>query len=462
VRTLRFDRGTLLLEGFPADEVPEHFVLDPRVEMWRAPAMAYHRVALDLHRQGIPYDDQARGYGGPLERAHHSERTPRDYQQAAVAAWRGAGRRGTVLLPTGSGKSFVAELAIALCDRATLVVAPTLDLVGQWYDSLRRAFGDPVGIVGGGVHEVHDITVTTYDSAYLHVERYGARFGLVVFDEVHHLPGPTYSQAAEGSLAPFRLGLTATLERDDGGHERVEELVGPVVYQRGIRELSGDYLAPYRTEVLTIELSPDERAAHDEAFGTYRAFRESRGIGGGRSGWNHFLREAARSAEGRRAHKAWREARRILQGNRAKLQRLEELLRRHQDDRVLVFTNDNATVYRLSRELLLPAITHQTDLKERSQLLQDFADGTLPVLVTSRVLNEGVDLPAADVAVVLSGTSTVREHVQRLGRILRPQEGKQATLYELVVEGSSEERTSRRRREHDAYRAAEEAEGRTP
>lgn len=460
MRTLRFDRGTLLLEGFPDDEVPVGFVRDERVGLWRAPAIAYHRIALDLHRRGIPYLDEARGYGGELARTHHGERTPRDYQLEAIAAWRQAGRRGTVLLPTGSGKSFVAELAIALCDRATLVVAPTLDLVGQWYDGLRRAFGDPVGIVGGGVHEVHDLTVTTYDSAYLHVERYGARFGLVVFDEVHHLPGRSFAQAAEGSLAPFRLGLTATLERDDGGHERVEELVGPVVYERGIRELSGDYLAPYRTEVLTIDLSAEERLAHDEAFATYRSFRESRGIGGGRSGWNHFLREAARSADGRRAHKAWRRARQILQGNQAKLQRLEELLRHHQHDRVLVFTNDNATVYRLSRELLLPAITHQTDLKERSQLLKDFADGTLPVLVTSRVLNEGVDLPAADVAVVLSGTSTVREHVQRLGRILRPQEGKQAVLYELVVEGSAEERTSRRRREHDAYREpdAEEAE----
>lgn len=454
---LRFDRGTLLLEGFPPEDVPPGFVLDGRVGMWRAPAIAYHQVALDLHQRGIPYDDQARGYG-VLGRAHRSERTPRDYQQAAIAAWRAHGRRGTVVLPTGAGKSFVAELAIALCDRSALVVAPTLDLVGQWYDGLRRAFGEPVGIVGGGIHEVHDITVTTYDSAYLHVERYGARFGLVVFDEVHHLPGATYSQAAEGNLAPFRLGLTATLERDDGGHQRVEELIGPVVYRRGIRELSGDYLAPYRTEVLDVQLSDAEREEHDGAMATYRAFRESRGIGGGRSGWQHFLREAARSTEGRKAHKAWLAARRILQGNQAKLQRLEELLRRHAEDRVLVFTNDNATVYRLSRELLLPAITHQTDLKERSQFLQDFADGTLPVLVTSRVLNEGVDLPAADVAIILSGTSTVREHVQRLGRILRPQEGKQAILYELVVEASAEERTSRRRREHDAYREASEVE----
>ena len=173
---------------------------------------------------------------------------------------------------------------------------------------------------------------------------------------------------------------------------------------------------------------------------------------GGKGGWSHFLRESARSREGRSAFRAWRRSRSLLQGAPAKLRLLAELLRKHRNGRVIVFTNDNATVYAISQLLLVPAITHQTDLKERRALLAAFSEGTLPVLVTSRVLNEGVDIPAADVAIVLSGTSTVREHVQRLGRILRRSEGKQATLYELVVEQTVEERTSERRRSHDAYR----------
>jgi superfamily II DNA or RNA helicase len=106
----------------------------------------------------------------------------------------------------------------------TLVVAPTIDLVGQWYDHLRRAFGEPVGVLGGGVHEVHPITVSTYDSAYLNVERYGNRFGLVVFDEVHHLPSASYGSAAELCLAPWRLGLSATIERPDGLHNRLARM----------------------------------------------------------------------------------------------------------------------------------------------------------------------------------------------------------------------------------------------
>ena len=136
-----------------------------------------------------------------------------------------------------------------------------------------------------------------------------------------------------------------------------------------------------------------------------------------------------------------------MQGSGAKLRVLEQLLRRHEDGRCIIFTNDNETVYAISRRFLLPAITHQTGLKERQATLASFSSGELPAIVTSRVLNEGVDLPSADVAIVLSGTGTVREHVQRLGRILRRREGKQAILYEVIVKGSSEERTSARRRE---------------
>jgi superfamily II DNA or RNA helicase len=452
-RIIRFDGGSLVLDGFPASEVPAGFLDDPRIRKPRGPASLYHQVVLDLHRRKIPYVDEARGYG-VLGRPHVKDRAPRPYQVDAVTAWRAAGRRGTVVLPTGAGKSFVAELCIADADRHALVIAPTLDLVGQWYDVLRRAFGDPVGILGGGVHEIADLTVATYDSAWLHVAKTGNRFGLLVFDEVHHLPGASYSQAAEASIAPFRLGLTATLERGDGSHSRIDELVGPVVSRLEITDLKGDFLAEYHTEIIAVHLSAEDRVAYELARGKYRAFVDSQGLGGGAGGWQRFIQVAARSKEGRDAFRAWRESRRIIEGAPAKLRMLEELLRQHTDTRCIVFTNDNATVYEISRRLLLPAITHQTDVKERRALLTAFGDGSLPVLVTSRVLNEGVDLPSAEIAIVLSGTQTVREHVQRLGRILRKAEGKQAVLYELIVADSIEERQSERRRAHVAYGGA--------
>lgn len=451
IPTVRFDCGTLVLEDFEPGAIPDGFVFDERIRRWRGPARRYHDVVMTLHRSKAPYNDEARAYAD-LERPHRTTREPREYQLEAVDNWWKAGRRGVVVLPTGAGKSFVAELCIARAQRAALVVAPTIDLVGQWYDILKRAFGDPIGILGGGVHDVQDITVSTYDSAYLYMDRYGARFGLVVFDEVHHLPGASIRAASEMAIAPFRLGLTATPERTDGGHEALDVLVGPVVARREITELSGEFLADYRTELIEVHLDDAQRQAYDDARAEFRLFAEVRNIRFGGGGWQRFLREAARSEEGRSAFRAWRETKRILQEAPEKLDILAELLRRHAGQRCLVFTNDNATVYRISRALLLPSITHQTDVKERRRLLDAFGEGTLPVLVTSRVLNEGVDLPSAEVAIVLSGTGTVREHVQRLGRILRRGDDKSAVLYEVVVADSSEMGTSQRRRDHAAYR----------
>src|SRR5262249_26761988 len=120
--------------------------------------------------------------------------------------------------------------------------------------------------------------------------------------------------------------------------------------------------------------------------------------------------------------------------------------------RVLVFTYDNATVYQIARRFLVPAITHQTKTRERRLILQRFHSGEYPVIVTSQVLNEGVDVPAANVGIILSGTGSVREHVQRLGRLLRQQGDKQAVLYEVVKRRTAEEFTSDRRRQHHAYR----------
>jgi len=451
MRTLRFEGGTLVLEGFPPGELPPGFKMDHRTGFPRGMAMNYRHVVLDLHRRKLQWRDHARQYER-LTCEHRTDRTPRFYQREAVDAWEAAGRNGVVVLPTGAGKSFVAELAIASAGRDTLVVVPTLALVRQWRDGLRAAFGVPIGVIGGGEVDLQPITVSTYDSAWMRMDRLGTRFGLIVFDEVHHLPAAQVGFAAEGAIAPFRLGLTATLEREDGQHSRLDGLVGRVVYRKEITELAGEFLAPYRTEVITVDLSARERQAYVDAERVFRDFLQDAGIRlGGPNGWNQFLRAAGRSSAGRAAHQAWLTRRKILQATDEKLQRTVDLLTDHAQNRVIVFTADNATVYQLSRRLLLPAITHQTSNRERSVILDGFAEGTFPAIVTSRVLNEGVDVPAADVAIVLSGTSTVREHVQRLGRILRPKGGKQAVLYEIVVSDTAEERVSARRRGHAAY-----------
>jgi superfamily II DNA or RNA helicase len=285
------------------------------------------------------------------------------------------------------------------------------------------------------------------------MEHLGARFGLVVFDECHHLPGATYRLAAELCLAPYRLGLTATPERADGLEAAFDALIGPVVYTKNILELSGRYLAEYDVERIGIDLDPDERKDYEEERGIYLTFVREQGIRmSSPSGWNDFVIRSSRSVAGRRAMLAYRRQREIAFASRAKLDFAEHLLDRHRADRVLVFTQDNRTAYALSRRLLVPVITHQTKIKERSEILAGFASGDYGAVVTSKVLNEGVDVPEANVAIVISGSGSVREHVQRLGRILRRSGEKRALLYELVSRGTGETFTSERRREHEAYR----------
>ncbi len=159
------------------------------------------------------------------------------------------------------------------------------------------------------------------------------------------------------------------------------------------------------------------------------------------------------SERGRAArHDRLRRQRELAFAPIAKLEYLEHLLLLHRRDRAILFTQDNATAYAIARRFLVPVITHQTQVRERSSILAGLAEGTYRAVVTSKVLNEGVDVPDANVAVILSGSGSVREHVQRLGRILRKREGKRAILYELVTEGTTETFTSERRREHSAYR----------
>jgi superfamily II DNA or RNA helicase len=318
---------------------------------------------------------------------------------------------------------------------------------------MRKTFGDPIGLVGGGDHDVQDLTVTTYDSAHLHMEHLGARFGFVVFDECHHLPSESYAHAARACIAPFRLGLTATPERSDGREAALQKLVGPLVYQKDIVDLSGEYLADYDTNQIIVDLTPDERAEYDAERSIYRGFVTSHGIRMSQpSGWSDFVMHSARSKEGRRAMAAYRRQRELAFAAPGKLDELAKLLHTHRKDRAIVFTQDNRTAYLVSTMFLVPCITHQTKVKERSEILRGLSSGAYGVVATSKVLNEGVDVPEANVAIVLSGSGSVREHVQRLGRILRKGQDKHAILYELVTGNTTETMTSDRRREHSAYR----------
>lgn len=453
---LHFDHGTLVAPGvLPEDErLAQLLVKDTRTGNHRAPAHRYREIVARLHGR-VAYEDLARKYER-IDLPLVAPLTPFPHQQAALAAWIAGGCTGIVELPTGAGKTLLAVLAIQHVGRPALIVVPTIDLMLQWQQVLQKWFGREIGMLGGGLHDHRELTVTTYDSAAAQTEYHGNRFGLLICDECHHLPAPAYRFIGAGSIAPYRLGLTATLDRPDGGENIAKELLGAVRYRAAITELEGTYLAPYEIHTVEVVLSEEEQQRYEECRAIYIEALRTSGVSLNHpGGWGQFIAHCHRSEEGRLAFQAYREQRRIAFTAQSKIDHLWRLLARHRNDRILVFTEDNDTVYRLSRLLLLPVITHQTKPNERAELLRSFAAGDLPVLLTSKVLNEGVDVPDANVGVILSGNGSVREHVQRLGRILRKREGKRATLYEICTAVAAEGRISERRRQHRAYQRGE-------
>ncbi|MBD2072666.1 DEAD/DEAH box helicase [Phormidium sp. FACHB-592] len=448
--TLSYDRGTLILHPPPrGKEWLDFATWDDRVERFRIPAMQYRNLVLALRAAGTELDDQAKAFHD-VELIPKLEMEPYPHQQEALTAWVGAGRMGLVVLPTAAGKTYLAQMAMQATKRSTLIMVPTLDLMHQWYAHLVAAFPDvEIGLLGGGSRDQSPILVSTYDSAAIHAETLGNQYALLIFDECHHLPSDFNRVIAEYAIAPYRLGLTATPARADGKHEDLHTLIGAEVYRKSAEELAGNTLAKHKAVQIMVRLSQNERDRYDELIHLRNQFlQEAKIFLGSVQGWQRFVQASARSKAGRRAMLAHREARAIAFGTEGKLRVLADLLATHYPDRTLIFTDDNATVYRISQEFLIPAITHQTGVKERHDILAKFKTGDYRTLVASRVLNEGVDVPDASVAIVLSGTGSTREHIQRLGRVLRKGKtpDKLAVLYEVVAEDTNEENVSRRRR----------------
>ncbi len=450
--TIGFADGTLVIEGLGehAELLEGLCVFDGRIQRHRAQAGNYAAILRALHGV-VAYTDDAKAY--EVLRLHEAApQTLRPYQQQAIDAWLAARRQGVVVLPTGAGKSYVALRCLLATQRSTLILAPTIDLVQQWAGDLEKRLGTRIGRYGGGDKELLPVTVSTYDSAVLFMPHHGNRFGLLIADECHHLPAGVTSLAAQQCLAPFRLGLTATPERLDGLHARLTDLLGPEVHRTAITALEGNYLANYQAEIIEVPLDPDEQESYELNRKEYLAFVRASGVDfGAADGWMKFLAAAARDPRGRTAMRAYREQRRLSRSGRGKLRAVWQLLRDHAGERCIVFADDNHTAYEIGSSFVLPVLTHHTKAAERKRMLDRFRSGEFPVLATSKVLNEGVDVPEASVGIIVSGSGSVREHVQRLGRILRPSKGKVAILYEILSAGTAEAYTSERRRNHVAF-----------
>lgn len=443
---LRFDRGTLLLADDSTSSLASTLpgaLWDSRVSSYRCPAYLHASIVAWLRERRVRFVDEVPP-PGRLDPVASPELRP--YQEAALSAWNLAGRKGVIVLPTGSGKTRVALAAIARTGTTALCLVPTRVLLEQWGDEIRSQLGIEPGRYGDGRREVGPITVATFESAWRHMGVLGDRFGLLVIDEVHHFGNGLRDEALEMCGAPFRMGLTATPPPAESG-VRIEALVGRTIFELGLRTLAGTYLAPFEAITLHVELDPAEREEYGRMRGLFRAvyaqFRRFHPTGE----WADFAREAARSDEGRRALVAFQRMRAITAFPSAKRAALALLLARHQADRTLVFTGDNATAYAVSRMHLLMPFTCDIGRAERTKALDHFRAGRLRALVSAQVLNEGLDVPDAEVGIVVAGRRGEREHVQRVGRLLRPRPGKRAVIYALVVRGTREERDAVARRQ---------------
>lgn len=461
---LRFDRGTITVSDLSAADFPPSdgrlgripWVRDSRTGTRRVDAVWYWRIRESFQQVGRDCDDQVQAWEA-INWTYINMPTLRDEQRTAVSRWFTGGegfppRQGVIVMPTGTGKTIVAVEIARRLKVACLIVAPVRDLMYQWHRNLKDRLGYDAGVIGDNTFNVKPVSVTTYDSAAIHMERLGDRFGLIVFDECHHLPGNFYRDAAVMSAAPYRLGLTATPNRADGRHADLLHLIGPTVYQMEIQEAAGRTLADYDVVRLTVRLSDHEQQRYATLSGQVREYVHERREEDSKFDWQQLCQETGEDAKAREALKAFRMKQSIEDRAEGKLRILEDLFRLHAGEPVIVFVGSNAMARDVSIRFLIPCLLSHCGTRERLEILDGFEQGVYPAVVANQILDEGVDLPEVKVAIVLGGSSSNRQATQRLGRVLRKSRFGRAKLYEIVVADTADVKRSRKRRKNnDAY-----------
>ena len=442
-----FDRGTIvLLDANAVDAASFPGALwDSRIAAVRCPARYYQALLAELHHRSVQFTDEVADMQTPLTNSAPALEL-RPYQEAALTAWELSRRRGIAVMPTGSGKTRTAIAAIARANVPSLCLVPTRVLLDQWACAIVELLGVQPGRLGDGERRIERITVATFESAWRSMHHLGNQFGLLIADEVHHFGVGLRDEVLDMCTAPLRLGLTATKPRGSSTN-RLDELVGPVVYELRVDELVGEFLAPFDIIVMHLDLTPEERFEYETLMAQFRdvMHRFQRFHPG--ATWDEFATIAGRTDEGRRAIAAFHRARKLTAFPAAKRATVAALLERHRASRTIVFTADNPTAYAISREHLIMPLTCDIGRKERERALSLFREGRLRALVSAQVLNEGLDVPDAEVGIVVAGSKGEREHVQRVGRVLRPRPGKRALVYELVVRATGEVKAAQRRRD---------------
>ncbi|MEM0139216.1 MAG: DEAD/DEAH box helicase family protein [Ferroplasma sp.] len=413
------------------------FTYDERIKKYRAPAYKYSEIMKNPDIIDNVFKDNKLDIKSDIQL--------RPYQFKSLEMWEKNHYSGTIVLPTAAGKTVLGIYAITMLKVPTIILAPTIELIIQWRAKLQNLLHTEIGQIGGGEKDIFDISVSTYDSAYLMAEKLGNRFKFIIADEVHHMASESYMQIAKMYASPYRLGLTATYERTDSLHEVLENYMGGKVFELGYEELN-DFISNYKIVRIPVELSEEDEAEYNKNHQIFLSYLRKRGIKiNGNMDFEHLI-TSSWSQEGKEALMAWRKSREISFNADQKVEYVGYILAKHRGEKTIIFSEDTATAYKISKRFLVPALTYMTSGKERKIYLEMFKNGDITVLATSRILDEGVDVPDASIAIIMSGSGSTRQFRQRLGRILRPSAGKSSYLYEMVSEGTAEYGTSRRRR----------------
>ena len=451
---LFFDKGTIRIEDSKLVSIPGT-KFDDRSKALRSYGLNYSEIIEYLKKSDLDFVDNVPNFiPSPIFQIKDLEL--RDYQKQAIHNWEKSSMRGCVILPTGAGKTAIGIKAIQKVNESTLIVVPTIDLMEQWANNISKYITTnnqnsqdiSVGKLGGGEDNLQAITVTTYDSAYLRASTIGNQFKLIIFDEVHHLPAPGYRSIAEQFISPYRLGLTATIEREDELQKLIPYLTGGVVFRLGSQELSAQkYLAEYSINRIQVNLTMEEQKEYEINHTKFLTNLRQLGFKvPSMYNLKRLIMMSNKNKIAREAILAKNKANEIALNSQSKIDELQKILQQNKNTKTIIFTQNNKMVYNLSNQFLIPHITYKTIKEERRDVLEGFKSGKYNVVVTSRVLDEGVDVPDAELGIIMSGTGSGRELIQRLGRILRPKEdGRKARLVELVSKHTRETNTSAKR-----------------
>jgi len=373
----------------------------------------------------------------------------RTYQLEAINKWIENGRQGIIVLPTGSGKTLIGIAAICKTQRRTLIITYTKEQMFQWKEQIFKYTDARPGLVGLYYSEekrLSPITITTYQSGYRNINTLSPYFDLLIIDEVHHLPAEKFKHIAIHSLAPYRMGLSATAIREDGKHEELFPLLGGIIYHRSAAELASQgYLARYRIVTVKVKLSPKEKKEYNAYRETYRRFARGRRF-------QEVLNLALKGVpEARKALSFHKKMHDIIAFSRSKLEKVVEIVKKELErkSKIIIFTQYVKQAEELGKMLEkygALVLTGETPTDTRKKILEQFRSSPSGVLIVTTVGDEGLDIPDANIGIIVSGTGSRRQFIQRLGRILRPGKDKEAILYEIVVSGTHEEYQSKRRK----------------